>query len=54
MVINISKSGAIIPDLTGHEVPQDKIPNYYAIVSRVMAESQNTRSINNDKHSEST
>ena len=54
MVINISKSGAIIPDLTGHEVPQDKIPNYYAIVSRVMAESQNTRPINNDKHSEST
>lgn len=54
MVINISKSGAIIPDLTGHEVPRDKIPNYYVIVSRVMAESQNTRSTNNDKHSEST
>ena len=54
MVINISKSGAIIPNLAGHEVPQDKIPNYYAIVSRVMAETQNTRSINNDKHSEST
>lgn len=35
MVINVLKNGEIIPDLTGHEVSREQVPEFFAIAERL-------------------